>query len=40
VKWLEYNIRRALGMEGSNVEDIRPGEEEVRNTGKEGAYDT
>ncbi|MCR5738626.1 MAG: phosphotransferase [Lachnospiraceae bacterium] len=32
VEWLEYNIRRALGMEGSNVENIRLGEEEVRNT--------
>ena len=32
VEWLEYNIRRALGMEGSNGEDIRLGEEEVKNT--------
>ncbi|MBP3296977.1 MAG: aminoglycoside phosphotransferase family protein [Lachnospiraceae bacterium] len=32
VEWLEYNIRRALGMEGTNEEDIRLGKEEVRNT--------
>ncbi len=32
VEWLEYNIRRALGMEGLNEEDIRLGEDEVRNT--------
>ena len=32
VEWLEYNIRRALGMEGSAPEDINLGEEEVRNT--------
>lgn len=32
LEWLEYNIRRALGMEGSNEEDIRLGEEEVKNT--------
>ena len=32
VEWLEYNIRRALGMEGSNEEDIRLGEDELKNT--------
>ena len=32
VEWLEYNIRRALGMEGSNEEDIRLGEDEVKST--------
>ena len=32
LEWLEYNIRRALGMEGSNEEDIRLGENEVKNT--------
>ena len=32
LEWLEYNIRRALGMEGSNEEDIRLGEDEVKNT--------
>lgn len=32
VEWLEYNLRRALGMEGSNEEDIRRGEDELRNT--------
>ncbi len=32
VEWLEYNIRRALGMEGSGDEDVRLVEEEVKNT--------
>lgn len=32
VGWLEYNLRRALGMESSSEEEIRLGEEEVRNT--------
>ena len=32
VEWLEYNIRRALGMEGSKEDDIRIGKEEVKNT--------
>ena len=32
VEWLEYNIRRALGMEGSAPEDIKLGEQEVHNT--------
>lgn len=32
VEWLEYNIRRALGLEGSAPEEIRLGEEEVANT--------
>ncbi len=32
IEWLEYNIRRALGMEGSVPEEIRRGEEEVANT--------
>ncbi len=32
VEWLEYNLRRALGMEGADEEDIRLGEEEVKNT--------
>ncbi len=32
VEWLEYNIRRALGMEGTEEDAIRLGEEEVRNT--------
>ena len=30
--WLEYNIRRALGMEGSLPEEMQLGEEEVKNT--------
>lgn len=38
VEWLEYNIRRALGMEGNNPEDIRLGEEEVYNTIKRIQY--
>ena len=32
VDWLEYNLRRAMGMEGSDEAEIRLGEEEVRNT--------
>lgn len=32
VEWLEYNIRRALGMEGQSEEEISIGEKEVRNT--------
>ena len=32
VAWLEYNIRRALGMESELEEEIRLGEAEVRNT--------
>ena len=32
LEWLEYNLRRALGMEGSEEEEIRLGEEEVKNT--------
>ena len=32
VEWLEYNIRRALGMESDREEEIRLGEDEVRNT--------
>lgn len=32
VEWLEYNIRRALKMEGTDEEEIRLGEAEVRNT--------
>ena len=32
VEWLEYNIRRALGMEGADPDNIRLGEEEVKNT--------
>ncbi|MBP5553245.1 MAG: phosphotransferase [Lachnospiraceae bacterium] len=32
VEWLEYNIRRALGMEGSNGETIALGTDEVKNT--------
>ena len=32
VEWLEYNTRRALGMEGFASAEIKLGEEEVRNT--------
>lgn len=32
VEWLEYNIRRALGMEGSDEEAIKLGADEVGNT--------
>lgn len=32
VEWLEYNIRRALGMESDQEEEILLGEAEVRNT--------
>jgi len=32
VEWLEYNVRRALGMEGNDSKEIRLGEDEVRNT--------
>lgn len=32
VEWLEYNIRRALGMEGDDPESIRLGVEEVKKT--------
>ena len=32
VEWLEYNIRRALGLEGSGEDERQLGEWEVRNT--------
>ncbi|MCR4940824.1 MAG: GNAT family N-acetyltransferase [Treponemataceae bacterium] len=32
LEWLEYNIRRGLGQEVSRPEEIRLGEEEVKNT--------
>lgn len=32
VEWLEYNIRRSLGMEGSDDEAIALGTDEVKNT--------
>ncbi|SDB59252.1 aminoglycoside phosphotransferase family protein [Butyrivibrio sp. INlla16] len=32
VEWLEYNLRRALAMEGDTDEDIKAGEIEVANT--------
>ena len=32
VEWLEYNLKRALGMEGTNDEDIKCGVAEVVNT--------
>ena len=32
VEWLEYNIRRALGMEGKSADEISLGEQEVQNT--------
>ena len=32
VEWLEYNIRRALGLEGNGEEERQLGEWEVRNT--------
>ena len=32
VEWLEYNVRRALGMEGSDASEISLGEQEVKNT--------
>lgn len=32
LEWLEYNIRRALGQEAASPEEIRLGEEEVKNT--------
>jgi Ser/Thr protein kinase RdoA (MazF antagonist) len=32
LEWLEYNLKRALGMEGASDEDIKLGETEVVNT--------
>lgn len=32
VEWLEYNLKRALGMEGTTDEDIELGEAETKNT--------
>lgn len=32
LEWLEYNIRRALGQEVSSPQEIKLGEEEVKNT--------
>lgn len=32
VEWLEYNIRRALGIESADAEDMKLGAEEVRRT--------
>ena len=32
VEWLEYNVRRALGLEGSDANEISLGELEVKNT--------
>ncbi len=32
VEWLEYNIKRALGLESADKEAIRLGEEETKNT--------
>ncbi|MBO4767318.1 MAG: DUF4298 domain-containing protein, partial [Lachnospiraceae bacterium] len=32
VEWLTYNIRRALGLEGSGEDERQLGEQEVRNT--------
>ncbi|MBO4725751.1 MAG: phosphotransferase [Firmicutes bacterium] len=32
VEWLEYNVRRALGMEGNVSAEISLGEQEVKNT--------
>lgn len=32
VEWLEYNIKRALGLESADKEEVRLGEEETKNT--------
>lgn len=32
VEWLEYNVRRALGLEGSDTSEISLGEQEVKHT--------
>lgn len=32
VEWLEYNLKRALGIEGTTDEDIKLGETETKNT--------
>lgn len=39
--WLEYNLKRALGQEASDEEEVRLGEEQVKGTVKElNAYRT
>ena len=38
VEWLEYNLKRALGMEGSADEEIQPGQTETINTIKRIEY--